>query len=512
MQVVTMSKTNTSFARRSVAIVGSRTFFRLVVALLVVQAAWIALSGRYPMAFDEDFHLGIIRLYAHHAWPFWSGQPAGANMFGAVARDPSYLYQYLMSFPYRLISVFTTDQTIQVLWLRAINIGLFAGGLALYRRLLSKTGASKTIINLCLLLFVLIPIVPLLAAQINYDNLFLPVTGLVLLLAARFDSHLTGHKRIDIKTVLQLLIVCLLASLVKYAFLPIFAAVAGFVAVRIWQYRRVLPRPRFGLAVGWRALGGWLQLGLAAALILAAGLFMERYAVNIIRYRNPVPNCSTVLNVKACSAYGPWIRDYNYQINKIDEEHNPLVFMGDWFYGMWLRTFFAVDGPATDYQTRGPLPIPAISAIVLGVLALAAGIATVKRLLKAYNAPLLWLFFSASSLYVAALWLDEYRSYVRTGQPVAINGRYILPVLLLLMLIGAIALTEQLKRRPLAKWVVSGLAIICLAWGGGALTYILRSNDAWYWPNQTVRDANRTVRNITGPVTPGYRHPTEFMH
>src|SRR5665213_3413244 len=165
-----MTKTNTSFSRRCEAMLGSAGFYRAILALLVVQAAWIALSGRYPMAFDEDFHLGIIRLYAHHLGPFWSGQPANADMFGAVARDPSYLYHFLMSFPYRLISIFTSDQTIQVLILRAINIGLFAGGLALYRRLMLKTGASKALVHICLLVFVLVPIVPFLAAQINYDN------------------------------------------------------------------------------------------------------------------------------------------------------------------------------------------------------------------------------------------------------------------------------------------------------------------------------------------------------
>src|SRR4051812_29328265 len=90
-----------------------KSFFWAILALFVLQSAWIALSGRYPMAFDEDFHLGIIRLFAHHASPFWSTQPAGADAFGAVARDPSYLYQWLMSFPYRLISAITGDQTIQ---------------------------------------------------------------------------------------------------------------------------------------------------------------------------------------------------------------------------------------------------------------------------------------------------------------------------------------------------------------------------------------------------------------
>jgi hypothetical protein len=507
-----MSIINSTQVRRVITVVGSRAFFRLIVALLVVQAAWIALSGRYPMAFDEDFHLGIIRLYAHHGLPFWSGQPTGANTFGAVARDPSYLYQYLMSFPYRLISALTGDQTIQVLVLRAINIGLFAGGLVVYRKLLALTGASKAIINVSLLLFVLIPIVPLLAAQINYDNLFIPMVGVALLLTSQFEMYLTKHKQLNLKIILQLAIVCLLGSLVKYAFLPVFVAVGGFVLLRIWQKRRSLPRQWWGLAKSWQALGRGGKAGLIVGLVLASGLFAERYAVNLVRYHNPVPDCSQVLSVKACSAYGPWIRDYNYQLNKVDEEKNPLVFTGDWFYGMWLRTFFAVDGPATDYQTRGPLPLPGIGAIVFSVIGIVALVMSIKRLRAVYNAPLMDLLLGVSIVYAATLWLDEYRSYVRTGQPVAINGRYLLPILLPLILLGALAVAELLKQRQRAQVVVAGSAILCLAWGGGALTYSLRSNNAWYWPNQTVRDANHAVQSVIGPVTPGYRHPTEFMH
>jgi hypothetical protein len=506
-----MSTLKPSFARRSVAVISSPVFFRWIVGLLVLQAAWIALSGRYPMAFDEDFHLGIIRLYAHHLLPFWSGQPSDASRFGAVARDPSYLYQYLMSFPYRLISVFTHDQTIQVLLLRAINIGLFTSGLLLYRRLLAKTGASTAIVNLCLLLFVLVPVVPLLAAQINYDNLLLPLTALALLLAVRFDARLVKQKQIDVKTILQLLILCLLGSLVKYAFLPIFVAVIAFLAVRVWQYRRQLP-PRLGLANSWYVVDGWLRVALLLALVLAAGLFAERYAVNLVRYHNPVPDCSKVLSVKQCSDYGPWIRNYNYSINKIDEAHNPLVFSGDWLYGMWLRLFFAVDGPATDYQTRGPLPVPGISAIVFAAIAVIATMASYRKLLKIYNTPLLALFVSVGGFYGATLWLDNYRAFLQTGQPVAINGRYLLPVLLPMLLIGAVAVAEVLKRRQTAKLLVSGLAILCLVWGGGTMTYILRSNDQWYWPNQTVHNMNQWVRNVAGPITPGYGRPTEFLH
>ncbi len=104
-------------AQAFIAFLGSRTFFVITVLLFVVQASWIALSARYPQAFDEQFHLGLIRLYAQHWSPFLAHQPAGADVYGAMFRDPSYLYHYLFSFPYRLIAHFTHDETIQVIWL-----------------------------------------------------------------------------------------------------------------------------------------------------------------------------------------------------------------------------------------------------------------------------------------------------------------------------------------------------------------------------------------------------------
>jgi hypothetical protein len=509
-----MAKTPPSLLRRFARLLGSETCFRLIIGLLVVEAAWIALSGRYPMAFDEDFHLGIIRLYAHHLSPFWGNQTPGGGTFGAVARDPSYLYQWLMSFPYRLITVFTHDQTTQVLWLRAISIGLFSSGVVLYRRLLLKAQTSKAMVHCCLLVFVLLPVTPLLAAQINYDNLLFPLVAASMLLALSFDEQLVKRRQLGLKQLLQLLILCLLASLVKYAFLPIFAALVGFVAVRLWQHRRLLPTPWFGLVPAWRRLGSWSRAALIVGLVLAAGLFGERYGVNLIRYHTPIPDCSDVLTIKQCSQYGPWIRNYNDEINKVDNDILPgslPTFTADWLYGMWLRTFFAVDGPGTNFQTRGPLLLPGLSTIIFAVVGALAVLAAAGRLWRKHNTPIFWLFVVVVISYVGALWLDDYQAFLQTGQPVAINGRYLLQVLLPVFLIVAVAMSELLKRRPALKLTVASVAILCLAWGGGALTYILRSNDAWYWPTPAVQDANHAVQRVLGPLTPGYDKTTLFM-
>lgn len=504
-----MSKTNNSLPHRLAAALGQPKFFKFILVLLIVQAAWIALSGSYPMAFDEDFHLGIIRLYAYHLSPFWGGQPAGADTFGAVARDPSYLYQYLMSFPYRLVSFFTNDQAIQVVVLRFINIGMFAAGIPVYRRLLLKSGASRATVHTCLLVFVLLPVVPFLAAQINYDNLFIPLIGVILLVVTAFATELTGKKRVNAGLLFAIAILCLLASLVKYAFLPLFAAVVAYLA---WEILRA-PFPN-----RWRSfLSELARLGRRQAMFLillsalATGLFIQRYGVNLVRYHNPVPGCDRILSVKQCSQYGPWIRDYNFAINKIGNAHGPVSYTRDWGYGMWLRTFFTLGGPQTDYETRGPLLVPASVSIVMAAISVLVLAVFARRVWRNYNAPVLWLLTLATVLYCAVLWYDDYHAYTRTQQPVAINGRYLFPVLPLVFVIVALAYGQALKRLPNLKLALAGISVAGLLWGGGALTFILRSQDYWYWPDPTVRAANHAIKRTLGPVTPGYQQPTQFL-
>lgn len=511
---MTKKKTNTTGTTdQIIAVLGSRKFFAGVMVLFVLQAAWIALSGRYPMAFDEDFHLGIIHLYAHHISPFWSAHPAGSDAFGAVSRDPSYLYQYLMSFPYRLISWITSSQPAQVIFLRFINVGLFAVSLPLYRRLLLKSDAPRALVHLALAVFVLIPIVPLLAAQINYDNLLIPLTALTLLLAVNFVKELERYKRINVRLLMTLVAVCLLTSLIKYAFLPIL--LVEFVYVTIAAWRTYPDHRKFWLSLGFgmTLMTRRVRVGLVLLVVLSAGLFFQRYGVNLIRYHTPVPDCGAVLSVQQCSSYPPWNRDYSLAQTKDSRNTtaSPLTFSVDWFYGMWLRSFFAVDGPGTRFQTRGPLVLPGIGAIVFASVAAIMTAFSFKRILKRYDAGIIGLFVAVVSVYAIILWGDGYHTFLKTGQAVAINGRYLLPIMPLLLTLLALGAHVFLRSRDGLKLVFASVVVLCMLWGGGALTYILRSNQGWYWPNQTVYDANHTIQQVLGPVTPGYRTPGEFM-
>lgn len=510
-----MKKIN--FSSRVLSFVGSELFFRLIVGLLVVQALWIALSASYPMAFDEDFHFGIIRLYAHHLSPFWSSNPTNGDAFGPVARDPSYLYHYLMSFPYRLISLFTDNQVTQVIFLRLLNIALFAASLPLFRRLLLLVRTSRTVVHTCLAVFVLVPIVPLLAGQINYDNLFIPLTALVLLLTLQFVEELSAYKRINTKKLLQLIALCFATSLVKYAFLPIFMIVALFVSARLIAVYRKRHRFWISLAFGVTLMGRYTRWWLLLAVVVALGLFWQRIGNNVIHYHSPIPDCAQVLSVQRCSAYGPWLRDYNFAQTKTeakDAADTPRSIVGysnDWLDAMWLRSYFAVDGPRTTFETRGPFLLPAKGALLLAWLGAILLSATSWKVWRKYDHPALWLFIFATLVYVTTLWLNAYSSFLQTGQPVGINGRYLLPVLPMILVVVALGYVQLLKQWPKLGVLALLAVLLCLSWGGGTLTYILRSNDTWYWNSRAVQSTNHAVKRVVAPLVPGSNNPTAYL-
>lgn len=504
-------KKKTSRTQQLINIIASRYFFIGIVVLLVLQALWIALSGRYPMAFDEDFHLGIIRLYAEHLSPFWSAHPAGADSFGAITRDPSYLFHYLMSFPYELIVMFTDNQTTQVLLLRFMNIGFFAAGLVLWRKVMLKTGASRAIVHVCLLLLVLMPVVPLLAAQLNYDNLLMPVIAAVLLLAVKVCQELRKYKRINTQSLLWLAILCMAASLIKYAFLPVVLAIVGYLLFLMWRSREGVKKLALSFGFGWTAISRATRWLLIALLLVTGVLFVERYGVNMVRYHNPVPDCAQVITVDQCKEYGPWARNYRIMNDPTINNSSVVTYIADWLHGMWLRSFFAVDGPGTNFEAKAPLLLPGMSVIVLAVISLFALVIKGRVVWRRYDSTVLWLFSLVVISYIGVLWLNGLQTFMELGQSVAINGRYLVLVAPILFLISALAVNELLRKRRKLTISFAALAIICFAWGGGAATYVLRGNNAWYWPNSTVQSINGTVRNTFGPITPGYYSPTKFL-
>lgn len=497
-----------NFSRKVTTFFASPRFFYGVLVFFILEALWFTFTALYPMAFDEDFHLGIIRIYAGQWSPFLAGQPEGAHVFGAVARDPSYLFHYLMSFPYRVVSLFTHQEAIQVVSLRLINVGLFVWSLALFRRVLQRAGSSPALSHVLLALFVLIPIVPQLAGQINYDNLLMVCIAWVCLLAFRLVASFR-QQRVDTTALITLLIVCVCTSLIKYAALPLLVAVVLFVAVMAGLlFRHTAKRFRMRLKDGYLRMSKLTKVSLCVALVVGSLLFVQRYGVNLVTYHDPVPDCGTVLTTEQCLQYGPWGRDYLLEQQRPTTfQANPLTFMKAWIGGMQHRLFFAVSGPKTLYATYAELPIPRLTFSVLAIASLAAVILWWRQVFQ--GRAFLVCFLLMIVLYCTVLWLDQFGMYRRAGETVALNGRYLLPVLLPAGAIAGRALAIGLARYKAAtlKPYVAAAAILLFLHGGGVFTFILRSDDSWYWQTVFARKLNHGARDVLRPlIKEGYKY------
>jgi hypothetical protein len=490
--------------RRTYRTLESEQFFYATIIWFVINAAWIALSGLFSMAFDENTHISVIRLYAQHVSPFWSQTPPGIATYGAVTRDPSYLYQYILSFPYRLLERVFHSEMSQILALRFSSIIFFAIGLVLFRKVLLQSRASRALVNTVMALLVLTPLTPFLAAQINYDNLLFPLVALALLLTIKFTRTLKDNQQIDLKTFFWLGTVCLLASLVKYAFLPIFLAIGIWLLIHLYRFYKA--RNRVGFIKESRrsfyAIGLLARIGLILLVIISAVLFTERYGVNVVRYHTPTPECDQVLTIGECMNNGPWRRNYLTYQDKIahkladpPKHTDPIHYIASpWLKLMSYQLFFSLNGEVSHFEIGEPLPVPQYMALVFGIFGVLLIIRFQKQIRKNYELTLMVL---VTAIYLSVLWLQNYADFLHVGIAVAIQARYLMPVLPIIYLVFALAYSEFLNKKPKIKAPLAALVLTALVLeGGGAMTFIARSNPYWYWSNATVSRVNHKAQQV----------------
>lgn len=466
----------------------SNVFFYTILSVFGVSVAWVSFASIYPMAFDEEFHYGLIKIYATAWLPYGIEHTRDMAQYGSATGDPSYLFHYLMSFPYRLIAATGMNDAGIILALRLINLGFVIGALLLFARTLREAGMKQVVINITMALLCVIPVFVMLAAQINYDNLLLLIVGLSSLLTVRLTNGVLQNHRIRTGTLWMLMAVLLVGMSIKYAFLPIVAGMGLWLiglAVYHWrQNHRALRSQVTQLIKDSAHLSIRYKLIIIASLILGM-FFAAHYVTNTVQYGHPIPDCSAVFDEQACTAYGPWNRNRNY-VNNLSDSFQPLSYpaymVTEWFPGMGERLTFALAGKTNGFQTKQPLPLTLIGLVVLTVIGFACLLFQIVRRPKNVSS-FTWLSILLMTVYVAVLSAQLYGEYVRTGQPVAINGRYLL---LLLPLFGAVLIDETVRtiRRIPNTYSVMLLGLVLMLFivgGGGVATYIIQAESHWLY-------------------------------
>jgi hypothetical protein len=473
-------------------------FFVFVVALLVVQSVWLSFTAIYPLPFDEYTHFGMIQIYANQWLPFITNQPPEAGLYaGDITRYPSYLFSYLLSFPYRLLDIFIDNQIALIISLRLINVVFVCVGLILFRKLLLNWGISKHITHIVLLVFVCTPIVPLLAAHVNYDNLVFMLTPLLLIIGTKIVKE-----SVSLATgLVWFAAIGMIACLVKQAFLPIF--IVSMIGVLLHLYRKYGLNATTELAKSFKheIQKPILIIGLIVLLIIG-GLFVERNGGNYIKYGTMNPNCSQVQSISTCENFMPWYRNQQNKLNRsVDKEFgNPLSYTQHWVSKV-MRGYFAIFSHTptqvvSSHEPFGPLslkallPLPFVTAsalLCIGVVAL------VSQFSKIWGEMHLRFAFLLCTSYVTVLWMFNYNTYLSLGQAQAIQARYTYPVLILILLLLAKSITYLVKNNKLRAGLLF-VVLFGLVWGGGITGYLIRADDTWYWQNKTVITANNAVK------------------
>jgi hypothetical protein len=296
----------------------------------------------------------------------------------------------------------------------------------------------------------------------------------------------------------------LFTSLVKDSFLPIFLGIVLFLAYSTYHnYRGHWHRLFSQLLASWHRQSRLRQIMLSVLLVLALGMFVQRDIVNLVNYHSIEPNCSVVLNVKDCSAYSAWLYSYDSHQALLASKStvaflNPIYYLGSWLYWMWYRLFFAVNGPASQFTNYPPLPLPSATAVLIGLVGI---ILVFKYRQKVFhNNPFLALLIVVCSFYILSLLVDGYAQYRYTNELVTMNGRYLLPVLLLFGAIMGTAFSLALRKLATRKIVITVVVLLLFLQGGGFLTFISRSDATWDWSNSIVIQVNNAARKITDPV------------
>jgi len=455
--------------------------------LFAVEALWLIVFSRFPMIFDEAYHFELIQFFSHRLNPIVLHEPASLYNAGAVAHSPSILYYYVLGFPFRIFEQITMTLSAQVIFLRVLNLLCALGTLFLLRKILLLVRVPRALAQAVVVLFAFTPLYTTLSAQINYDNGMLLALCVTAYVALRFDLALRA-KRMPFGLLTAVMVCCLLGSLVKYTFLPIGCAVFVTVAWRMLATWKDTPggwpaalRTSF-FAVSMRA-----RMWCVAALVLAGSLFTFFYGYNLVVFHNPVPQCNQILSVKDCSNYAPWERDYTLEQAQLKDTKPHALDVISYTY-VWLKTqvyqLYAGVGPAT---TR--LIIPSGFYAVLAtftVLGAACCIAAGREVLKRW--PAFKLLAGVSAAYLASLWARNFHDYLRFNQPVGVQGRYLLPVLMFVYAFAGVCAYQLYEnsehKHAVLQWLRPAAATIAIAafvYFGGYVQYSSISSPVAMW-------------------------------
>jgi hypothetical protein len=194
---------------------------------------------------------------------------------------------------------------------------------------------------------------------------------------------------------------------------------------------------------------------LVAGLVLVvavAGLAGQRYGGNLVGYGSLQPACQKVQPRIACLSYSVNSRNASYKAANAGKARESIVIytVKDWF----------------RYMDRGlvyPSNFLALRLVIIAYCLVALVAMLWERQFRFEENRSAWPILAIGLFYVAVVFLDNYGTYRSLGEPFAINGRYLLPALPILLIISHQNITAWLGPRTRYVLANAGWAALIIA-------------------------------------------------
>lgn len=437
---------------------GSKKFLYIILAWFVLQAGFMAITTAKGIAPDEGTHFRSIQVFTENGFDPFFEQGEGTYSLGVLARTPNYMFYYLMSFVYRVIPS-GWSQDAQLITLRLVNMLFTLGGLVVLWQTLKLLTKRGIIQNLTVFMMTNTLMFVFLAGALSYDNLFFLASNIALYYFVKLLI------KFSVRDTLKLGAAVVFALLSKFTFVPLAVAIAGLLIFRYARdYKKVWTTAKTEVGKYQKPV-----IILSAVFLVFVGLFMERYLVNYIRYGSYRPKCEKVLTVDQCMQSALYRRNKAFQSNPVKDPTPDPDFVVRWAFRT-KETVFGIMGHRAIKET----PFIKYGTAMLFIFMLIA----LTRTITLKDKLVLYLLV-VIVMYVGVLIVHNHNLYQRSGLfGLALQGRYIFPVLGLMYFVGNYFVDKLLRRHNAAYLAYAAIAI-GIFFVGSLPTYVYVLDASW---------------------------------
>ncbi len=477
--VCKMSKSKKTWAARIVDFASNSLFLKLVFALFIIQAVYLAISIENNVAPDQAFHNQMIGFLAsENINPFNHGPQTSNFNLGSTYGLPDTAYHYMFSYVHRFFALFVSDNYLITI-VKLLNVAIATLSLYTLKLLSDEAKVLPLARNLGLFWISNILMFIFLSGSVNYDNLSF------LLIFSSYHFLLKFHNTKSIKYLLLLGITAFLGPLVKITHLAVLPfELIGLIIVLYHSLNKKL-------------LARWLiefkrhkavLTAIISVFIITVGLSSYKIGSNIYKYGSYAPRCEQTITIDQCRQNSVYVRNENLSKEKqpaLDSNTvNKMEYFADWLLLMHDSNYGILGHKVT-------LPLNSISYSMFAFLLL--GIASAVRTYNPKTEKVMGFYFLLSTSVMLILINKNYGSYVNTGlKNLAVQGRYIMPVFLPIIIIGTHYTMKMITSNRLRALYI--IILVTVAFAGATPSLIYKVDEVWYTPE--TKQLNTKINQI----------------